>query len=59
MSVVLVTSIQNVFDGGVIGFDGADESSWRIGNAKAVRIGFTRSKKQTKINAEEAFALAA
>jgi hypothetical protein len=48
------------FYGGVIGFDEAYESSWRIGNAEAVRIGISRSKKQTKILAnDEYYALAA
>jgi len=52
--------LHHLFLWGRHGFDGADERSWRIGNAEAVRIGNSRSKKQTKINAtEEAFALAA
>jgi len=45
---------------GMTGFDEADESSWRIGNVEVVRIGGSRSKKQTKVTAnDEYFALAA
>jgi len=49
---------------GVSGFDRQPKVMRRIGNAKVVRIGITRSKMQIKINANddvysEDFALAA
>jgi len=52
--------LHHLFLCGRHGFDGADESSWRIGNVEAVRTESSRSKKQTTIPAnDEVYAQAA